>query len=97
MTKQQAQPIELDVLGMTCDACAHHVTQALQGIPGVEQVQVPGWQSGRAVLTAQPGVDENALIQAVQVAGYQATVRPSAVARDVQSFHRATPPVPITT
>ncbi|MGB9605378.1 MAG: cation transporter, partial [Bryobacteraceae bacterium] len=56
-----AQQIELEVRGMTCDACALHVTKALQGVAGVLHVEVPGWTSGRAILAAQADVDEAAL------------------------------------
>jgi mercuric reductase len=67
--------IELDVRGMTCDACAHHVSNALQGVEGVLQVHVPGWAAGRATLSAQPGVRTEALVDAVKQAGCRATVR----------------------
>ncbi len=39
-THQTFQEQTLRVTGMTCDACAHHVQQALQGVPGVCAVQV---------------------------------------------------------
>jgi mercuric reductase len=68
------QRIELGVRGMTCDSCALHVTRALQGIEGVSQVHVPGWASGRATLSAQPGVNDEQLISAVEDAGYRAAV-----------------------
>lgn len=75
MNQHPTQSIELDIRGMTCAACARHVTQALQGVPGVLQVQVPGWKSGRAIVTAQLDAPETILTAAVQAAGYQATVR----------------------
>ncbi|HEX9869173.1 MAG TPA: FAD-dependent oxidoreductase, partial [Candidatus Tectomicrobia bacterium] len=66
--------IELDVRGMTCDACAHHVTRALQQVEGVSQVRIPSWAAGHATLSVQPGVSEEALVNAVKQAGYRATV-----------------------
>lgn len=69
------QKIELEVRGMTCDACAQHVTKALQGVEGVSQVQVPGWAAGRAVVSIQPGVRTEALVNAVKQAGYRAVTR----------------------
>lgn len=69
------QRILLDVKGMTCDACAHHVTEALQRVPGVVHVQVPGWQAARAEVVAETGVSDEVLSRAVAEAGYQATVR----------------------
>jgi len=73
--KQTEQQIELEVRGMTCNACALHVTKALQGVEGVLQVQVPGWTSGQAVLSTRPGVSEAQLISAVERAGYRASMR----------------------
>jgi len=72
--KRIEQQIELEVRGMTCDSCARHVTEALQGVRGVSQVQVPGWASGRASLLALPGVSDEELVRAVENAGYRATV-----------------------
>lgn len=73
MTEQQR--INLGVEGMTCDSCAHHVTRALKKVPGVVEVEVPGWQSARAALVVSAGVPDEALIQAVEAAGYHAAVR----------------------
>jgi mercuric reductase len=66
--------IELDVRGMTCTDCAQHVTRALLTLPGVVDVDVPGWQSGRASVVAQPGMDDDRLTAAVAGAGYHARV-----------------------
>lgn len=68
------QKIELDVRGMTCDSCAHHVTRALQQVEGVSRVYIPNWAAGHATVTAQLGVNEETLINAVKQAGYRATV-----------------------
>lgn len=85
MSKEE---ITLDIQGMTCDSCAVHVTKALEDVPGVERVAVPGWQSGRATLLAGPGVSDAALVEAVAAAGYRARVAsrrsPSAGMRPVQ-------------
>ena len=75
--------IELTIRGMTCDDCARHVAAALQGVPGVEAVEVPGWQSGRAAVVARPEVDNQRLADAVARAGYHARVaarRPASAA-----------------
>ncbi len=64
----------LHIEGMTCDACALHVTQALQQVPGVMDVRVPGWKSGRAEVVVEEDVDEQALLKAVAQAGYRAQV-----------------------
>lgn len=68
------QQIDLDIRGMTCDACARHVMKALQGANGVLQAQVPGWTSGRATVTAAAEVEDEVLTQAVKAAGYRARV-----------------------
>lgn len=69
------QRILLEVTGMTCDSCAAHVTRALESVPGVVQVTVPGWQSARAEVIAESDVSDDALAAAVREAGYRATVR----------------------
>ena len=67
--------VVLDIQGMTCDACAVHVTRALKSVPGVVDVTVPGWRSGRAEVVADPSITPDALTRAVGEAGYQARVR----------------------
>lgn len=66
---------ELTVQGMTCDSCARHVVEALRGVDGVQQADVPGWQSGRATVVAGSEVAAEALTAAVGQAGYAAAVR----------------------
>lgn len=66
--------LTLRIDGMTCAACARHVSQVLQRVPGVVQTQVPGWQAGRAEVIAQEGVDEQALLEVVAQAGYRAEI-----------------------
>jgi mercuric reductase len=73
-TQVTQQQIELEVLGMTCDSCALHVTRALQQVEGVIEAHVPGWASGRATVIAEPDVTDEALAEAVKNAGYRAHV-----------------------
>ncbi len=68
--------IEMDVRGMSCASCAHHVEAALRKVPGVVEVVVPGWQSGKALVTLEADVAPAALEAAVAGAGYQAAVKP---------------------
>lgn len=87
------QKLEMNVRGITCDACAHHVVRALQQVEGVSLVHVPSWEAGHATLTVEPGVSEDALLAAVKQAGYRATVatpRPEA-ARTVSQSLRTQP------
>lgn len=67
--------LELAVRGMTCDSCAIHVTRALQSVPGVKDIDVPGWQSARATVIAEGSVSSEVLTAAVRDAGYAATVK----------------------
>lgn len=88
----EQERIHLRVEGMTCDTCARHVTRALERVPGVVAVDVPGWQSAQADLVAGPDVSEEALARAVEAAGYRVTSadrRPLAAASEV---HGGRPP-----
>jgi len=71
----EQERFEFEIQGMTCDSCAKHVEQALRESEGVEQVRVPGWESGRADVVVRRGADHQALAQAVEAAGYKARLR----------------------
>lgn len=62
------------VVGMTCGHCVSSVTEELQGIPGVEAVEV-ALESGALTVTHAEPVDDDALgfavKNAVEEAGYQ--------------------------
>jgi copper chaperone CopZ len=68
--------IVLKLQGMTCEGCAATVQQALRKVPGVSQVQV-NCDRAEAVVYFDPccAVQPEALIDAVQKAGYIAQVR----------------------
>ncbi len=90
----ELQHIRLRVEGMTCDSCAAHVTRALQSVPGVIEVQVPGWQSARADVVVNGGISLEALVQAVADAGYRVTSTERLAARTAaQSSGGAAPAV----
>lgn len=72
---EKLEHLELDIRGMTCDACAAHVTRALQAVAGVQEVDVPGWQSGQAAVIVEPGPAAASLVTAVEQAGYRAAVK----------------------
>lgn len=69
------QKIELGIGGMTCAGCADHVKQALESVAGVELVDIPGWGSAQASVVTNNGVAPDALLAAVEAAGYSATLR----------------------
>jgi len=79
MTRQSK--LKLKIQGMTCDTCVRHVTRALQSVPGVVQVEVPGWQAGVAFVVVRPEVEPRDLEEAVAQAGYRAQVA-EAVSRE---------------
>ncbi len=64
------QTTELKVEGMMCEACVGHVSKALQGVPGVRDVDVD-LAAGRATVQHE-GAQIPALIEAVDEEGYQA-------------------------
>jgi mercuric reductase len=64
-----ARPAVLEVGGMTCDDCAHHVTAALEGA-GAEAVSV-AWRAGEARFSWPEALTEHDLRAAVEGAGYR--------------------------
>ena len=75
--------IDLGVGGMTCDDCVVHVTEALEGVPGVEDATID-LASRSAVVTARADVAIEALAAAVHATGqYNAFERHRRPASDV--------------
>jgi copper chaperone CopZ len=70
------QRVVLEIEGMSCSGCAATVRQALRQVPGVAQVEVD-YRRAEAVVLAQPGssVGPDALVRAVEEAGYQAHLK----------------------
>ena len=65
--------LDLSVDGMTCGSCVRHVTEALRSVGGVTEAQVD-LQGKTARVTYDPqSTTPDALIRAVEEAGYQAT------------------------
>ena len=58
------------VTGMTCAHCVASVTEEVQEIPGVEDVEVV-LESGALTVTGAEPVDDAAVRAAVEEAGYQ--------------------------
>jgi copper chaperone len=66
------ETVSLKVGGMTCQGCVRSVTKVLEGMPGVQQVQV-SLEHGQATVRFDPGaVSPARLTQAVNDAGYEA-------------------------
>jgi copper chaperone len=58
------------VTGMTCSHCVTSITEEVQEIPGVEDVDVV-LETGSLSVTSSEPVDDNAVKAAVEDAGYQ--------------------------
>ncbi len=73
-----AEPIVLDVTGMTCAACSARIEKVLGRTPGVERATV-----NLALETAEvvaPGVDADTIVEAIERAGFGARPRDTAIA-----------------
>lgn len=62
---------EFQVTGMTCGHCELSVREEVQGVAGVRDVKVSA-QTGTLIVGSAGPLDANAVITAVQEAGYQA-------------------------
>lgn len=77
--RQKASFSELNVKGMTCSGCARNVAEALQSVAGVDRVDVR-LEESRAQVHWKTGAkgNENALVEVVKKAGYEAALAPGA-------------------
>ena len=64
----------LRITGMSCNNCVRHVSEALRGVPGVTKVEVA--LPDRAVVE-HAGAAQEALVAAVESAGYEAVTQPA--------------------
>ncbi|MGO9382765.1 MAG: heavy-metal-associated domain-containing protein [Mycobacterium sp.] len=62
---------EYRVSGMNCGHCEAAVQDEVRQIPGVDSVDVSA-QTGRLVITSHLPIDANAVLGAVDEAGYEA-------------------------
>ncbi len=58
------------VTGMTCGHCVSSVTEEVQEVPGVEDVEVV-LETGALTVTSSQRLDDAAIKTAVEEAGYQ--------------------------
>ena len=61
----------LTIDGMSCEHCVSHVKDALQGVGGVQTADV-SLEGGTARVELSEDVATDALVEAVQNAGYEA-------------------------
>ena len=71
-TATPARPVELDITGMTCAACANRIERKLNRLPGT----TASVNLATETASVRPGVGLDEVIRAVEAAGYGA--RPSA-------------------
>ncbi|MFA7324729.1 MAG: cation transporter, partial [Candidatus Nanopelagicales bacterium] len=71
------EEIDLPVLGMTCTACARHIENRLNTLPGVQASVNYATESAHVSMPPQVTVEE--LVQAVRDAGYDAVAPDSGV------------------
>lgn len=62
---------EYQVTGMTCGHCEMSVREEVSQIPGVDDIQVSA-QTGSLVVSAAGDLDDDAVLAAVEEAGYTA-------------------------
>ncbi len=62
---------DYQVTGMTCGHCEIAIREEVGEIAGVEKLDVSA-KTGRLVVTSSTGVDDRAVLAAVDEAGYQA-------------------------
>jgi copper chaperone CopZ len=62
---------EFQVTGMTCGHCEMSVREEVEKIAGVDGIDVSA-QTGKLIVTSATAVDVDAVIAAVDEAGYQA-------------------------
>lgn len=62
---------EFQVTGMTCGHCEMSVREEVEKVAGIEGIDVSA-QSGKLIITSASAVDAQAVIAAVDEAGYQA-------------------------
>jgi mercuric reductase len=74
--------VSLEIGGMTCESCAHHVEQALKAVPGVNSAEV-SFADGSARVSTGDGNSGGALISAITGIGYSARMRGPGVSESV--------------
>ncbi len=63
----------LTIEGMSCMHCVNRVQKSLEALEGVTKVQV-NLEAGRAVVESDREIADQTLVEAVDEAGYDATV-----------------------
>lgn len=64
------QTVTLNIDGMTCGGCVKSVTRLLEGVEGVEKVEVSLENKNAVITFDESKTDTDALIDAVEDGGY---------------------------
>lgn len=78
---------QLKITGMTCDACATHIRQALESVPGVCAAEV-SYAEGSAMLATSDVTSHDALLTAVTALGYRAELADAPTTPSHNGFDR---------
>jgi copper chaperone CopZ len=62
---------EYQVTGMTCGHCELSIREEVSTVPGVQEIEVSA-RTGKLVVTSAEPVDDDAVLAAVDEAGYKA-------------------------
>ncbi len=81
----------LQIAGMSCAACQHHVERALRSVPGVQSASV-NLLANSAQITSSNSLEPDVLIQAVRHAGYDAALPPENIAAPATTAEPAAEP-----
>lgn len=65
-----ATTVTVTAKGMTCEHCVHAVTEEVSKLAGVKYVDVD-LDTGRVSVTSESPLDEGAVVQAIDEAGYE--------------------------
>ena len=74
-TQNSGQSVTLDMQNMSCGMCKFTIKKALQGVDGVQEVNVDSDAESATVTFDPQKTNTKALINATTNAGYPATVR----------------------
>lgn len=81
---------KFQVTGMSCSACSAHVEKAVQKVQGVQSVQVNLLQNSMVVEFSEADTSESQIIQAVEAAGYGASVKGKEMANSENAIQKKT-------
>ncbi|WIE82605.1 heavy metal translocating P-type ATPase [Curtobacterium sp. MCPF17_021] len=87
--------VELDITGMTCASCANRIERKLGKLPGVTATVNYATEKAQVQVAADGSADPQALIAAVESAGYGATVPAPPAAADAEPAADADPTGPL--